>query len=87
MLRLPLCGEPRAAFAYLRPGAEQEFGAAIESDWGRLFEVVDSQELLERQLFGRGEPSPRLRERIGDVCVLAKERAHYQGPAAAGKSL
>ncbi len=75
LLRLPLCGEPRAAFCYLRPGAEADFQQYFAEHFGALFEVVASEELLQRQLFGRGVPSSRLAERIGDFTVLAKQQA------------
>ncbi|MEH6826368.1 MAG: hypothetical protein V7629_20975, partial [Motiliproteus sp.] len=75
MLRLPLCGEPRAAFCYLRPGAQDDFEGYFSERFSDLFELVPSAQLLEQQLFGRGEPSPRLRDRIGDITVLAKQQA------------
>ncbi|MFT5721642.1 MAG: hypothetical protein ACI9W6_001958 [Motiliproteus sp.] len=75
LLRLPLCGEPRAAFCYLRPGAQNDFEQYFAQYFGALFEVVASEQLLQQQLFGRGEPSPRLRDRIGDFTVLAKQQA------------
>ncbi|RDE19931.1 phosphodiesterase [Motiliproteus coralliicola] len=75
MLRLPLCGEPRVAFCYLRPGAEAEFVDAIEQQAPGLFGAVESEALLEAGLFGRGQPSLRLRERIGDLTLLARDQA------------
>ena len=75
LLRLPLCGEPRAAFCYLRPGAERDFEQYFAEYFGTLFEVVASEALLQRQLFGRGVPSRRLADRIGDFTVLAKQQA------------
>lgn len=75
MLRLPLCGEPRAAFCYLRPDAQSDFEQYMAQYFAGLFDVVSSEQLLEQQLFGRGDPSPRIRERIGDVTVLAKQQA------------
>ncbi|MFT6915012.1 MAG: hypothetical protein ACJAWL_001311 [Motiliproteus sp.] len=75
LLRLPLCGEPRAAFCYLRPGAADDFEQYVAEHFGALFEVVASEQLLQQQLFGRGEPSPRLRDRIGDFTLLAKQQA------------
>ncbi|MEH6471672.1 MAG: alkaline phosphatase family protein [Halopseudomonas sp.] len=75
MLRLPLCGEPRAAFCYLRPGCQRDFEQYFAEHFADLFEVVASEQLLEQRLFGRGSPSSRLPDRIGDMTVLAKQQA------------
>ena len=75
MLRLPLCGEPRAAFCYLEPGCERPFEQYLSEHFGALFDVVVSEQLLEQGVFGRGRPSKRLAGRIGDVTVLAKQGA------------
>ncbi len=75
LLRLPLCGEPRAAFCYLRPGSQSDFEQYMAEHFSGLFEVVPSEQLLSQQLFGRGAPSSRLADRIGDLTVLAKQQA------------
>ncbi len=75
MLRLPLCGEPRAAFCYLRPGAQSDFEQYMQQYFADLFEVCPSEQLLAQNLFGRGAASARIADRIGDVTVLAKKRA------------
>lgn len=75
MLRLPLCGEPRVAFCYLKPGAEKEFIDAVGQQAPGLFSAVSSDELLEADMFGRGQPSLRLRDRIGDLTLLAHDQA------------
>jgi hypothetical protein len=73
-LRLPLCGEPRAAFCYVRPDrmhAFERYAAEVLSDY---CECVPSGELIERGFFGLGTPHPELAARSGDFALLMKER-------------
>jgi hypothetical protein len=69
-LTLPLCGEPRAAFCYLRPGQVETFTDYCGTRFAGRVEVVPSQTLIDRGLFGLGNPNPRLSERIGDLTLL-----------------
>ncbi len=72
-LALPLCGEPRAAFCYLRPGREDRFQAYVERHLAHACHCLRSRDLLEAGLFGLGAPHPRLAERIGDFTLLMKD--------------
>jgi len=69
-LALPLCGEPRAAFCYLRHGYEKQFLDAVERLIGDRCEVVASAKVLSEGLFGLGTPHPQLASRIGDYLLL-----------------
>lgn len=71
-LAIPLCGEPRAAFCYLRPGREPDFLAYCREMLGERIAVHPSHELLDLGLFGLGAPHPRLAERIGDYVILGR---------------
>jgi hypothetical protein len=73
-LQLPLCGEPRAAFCYLRPDRVEQFTAYCAEALADAFEVFRSRDLLDQGLFGTGTPHPRLHERIGDYTLIAKGR-------------
>lgn len=73
-LALPLCGEPRAAFCYLRPGRVDTFVDYCRSALGERFDLYPSRELLDAGLFGTGTPHPRLAERIGDYTLIARGR-------------
>lgn len=74
-LRIPLCGEPRAAYCYLRPDQSSRFEQLCVDLLDTDFELFHSAELLERGLFGLGVAHPRLRERVGDYCLIARDRA------------
>jgi predicted AlkP superfamily pyrophosphatase or phosphodiesterase len=70
MLSLPLCGEPRAAYCYLRPGRESAFDDYVRSELAGKAVAYPSSELLENNWFGMGTPHPRLSWRIGDRLLL-----------------
>ncbi|MCW8886487.1 MAG: alkaline phosphatase family protein, partial [Motiliproteus sp.] len=73
MLRLPLCGEPRAAFCYLRPGAKSDFDRYIQEHLSHCLDLFDCDDIVDQGWFGRGAQAPRFRERIGDRLLLPKE--------------
>ncbi len=72
-LTLPLCGEPRTAFCYLRPRHEQRFLAYVRGELGHCCEVVESEALIAQGYFGTGAPHPELGARVGDYTLLMKE--------------
>jgi hypothetical protein len=73
-LVLPLCGEPRAAYCYVRPDRVDELEAYCREALGDKLELWRSRELIERGLFGLGTPNPCLAERVGDYTLLMRER-------------
>jgi hypothetical protein len=73
-LRLPLCGEPRAAYCYLRPDRVERFTAYCRDALADRFDLHNSQDLIDAGLFGTGTPHPRLAERIGDMTLIARGR-------------
>jgi len=72
-LALPLCGEPRAAFCYLRQGRTETFERYCREVFGGKLALYRSQDLLAQGLFGLGAPHPCLKERIGDYTLLARD--------------
>lgn len=72
-LTLPLCGEPRTAFCYLRPRHQLHFLDYVRHELGDCCEVVESESLIEQGFFGRGEAHPELSSRVGDYTLLMKE--------------
>ncbi len=69
-LSLPLCGEPRAAYCYLRPGMEQRFDAYAAEHLADCCAVYSSGELVDRNWFGPEPEHPAFRHRIGDRVLL-----------------
>ncbi|PVV17000.1 MAG: hypothetical protein B6D78_00905 [gamma proteobacterium symbiont of Ctena orbiculata] len=69
-LSLPLCGEPRAAYCYLRPGCENAFDDYVKSELDGKAIAYRSKELIEQNWFGLGSPNRQLSWRIGDRLLL-----------------
>lgn len=69
-LTLPLCGEGRAAYAYLKSGREAAFLDYCAGHLEGLIEVYPSRLLRDWGYFGTGPVHPRFVERIGDYCLL-----------------
>jgi len=73
-LALPLCGEPRLAYCYLRPGREAAFERYVRKALAGIADLRPSAELLAEGWFGPGVPHPRLAERIGDYALIMQDR-------------
>jgi len=72
-LTLPLCGEPRTAYCYVRARAKERFEAYVQERLGTVCEMRPSTDLMEENLFGIGEPHPHLADRIGDYTLLMRD--------------
>ena len=73
-LALPLCGEPRVAYCYVKPGQGAAFEHYVESRLGHAASVRASADLAAEGWFGPGVPHPRLADRIGDYVLVMKDR-------------
>lgn len=69
-LWMPLCGESRVAWCYVRPGREREFAAQVDAQLGGRAVLYESSELIAQGWFGLGEAHPRLTERVGTHALL-----------------
>lgn len=70
-LRIPLCGEPRAAFCYVRPDRVGVFEDYCRERLAGRFALHRSADLIDAGWFGPGPHHPRLHERIGDSTLVA----------------
>lgn len=73
MLRLPLCGERRAAYCYVRPEKTRDFEDYVHGALADQVRLFVSEALLAQGWFGPGAPHPRLMQRIGDYTLIMKE--------------
>ncbi len=71
-LTLPLCGEPRAAYCYLRPGREDAFDTYVREELAEIADCLPSGQIVSSGWFGQGEPHPQLVNRIGDRVLVMK---------------
>jgi hypothetical protein len=72
----PLCGGPRAPFAYVRPDWRADFAAVVDSALGAHFVAVESATLAGAGWFGPEPPDARLLARIGTHVLLPKSDAY-----------
>ncbi|MEW5892241.1 MAG: alkaline phosphatase family protein [Pseudomonadota bacterium] len=73
-LRLPLCGEPRVAYAYVRPGCEARFEGYIREHLADRLLLFRRDTVLERGWLGPGPAHPALAERLGDYVLIGQGR-------------
>jgi len=82
-LLVPLCGEPRVAYCYVKPGAHRAFEHYVETRLAHCASLAPSADLLAQGWFGPGAPHPRLADRIGDYALVMKDgyaiRDHVPG--------
>lgn len=69
-LRLPLCGEPRVAFAYVHDDCRERFAERVTERFGHCMTLTDSRDLLAGGWFGPGPAHPALHGRVGDFTLL-----------------
>jgi predicted AlkP superfamily pyrophosphatase or phosphodiesterase len=72
-LILPLCGEPRVAYCYVRPSKIEQFEEYVEQHFTGMGELYRSEKLIHKGWFGLFEPDLRLSERIGDYVLIMRE--------------
>jgi arylsulfatase A-like enzyme len=74
-LLLPLCGEPRAAYAYVRCGREAQFEDYVLTHLAGQIHLLRSDDVLRQGWLGPGTAHPALRDRLGDYVLLPRGRA------------
>ncbi|MHB1188014.1 alkaline phosphatase family protein [Thiobacillus sp.] len=73
-LLLPLCGEPRMAYAYVRAGRETQFENYIRENLTDRVHLLKSADILQQGWLGPGEAHPALRDRLGDYVLIPRGR-------------
>ncbi|HET7775070.1 MAG TPA: alkaline phosphatase family protein, partial [Azospira sp.] len=72
-LALPLCGEHRAAWCYLKPGKAPVFEAYVRRHLEHAMVALPRERLLAEGWFGPGPAHPELAARIGDYALLLRD--------------
>jgi len=72
-LRLPLCGERRAAYCYVRPDRTRDFERYVNEVLAEQVRLCSSQTLIAEGWFGPGPPHARLKERVGDYTLVMRD--------------
>lgn len=85
-LALPLCGEPRVSYAYVKPGKTRTFETYVKTKLKRYCTLVKSDTLVKQNRFGLFAPHPKLKDRIGDYTLLMKPGCIIKDALMGGKS-
>lgn len=72
-LSLPLCGENRVPFCYVRPSKLELFKSFVTNEMDKYCSMLSIDEALDMNLFGLGEMNPKFFDRVGDYILLMKE--------------
>lgn len=72
-LALPLSGEPRIVYCYVRPRKIKQFESYVKTKFKKCCEMHKSDDLIKNNYFGLFEPNKKLKERIGDYVLIMKE--------------
>ena len=72
-LTLPLCGEPRAAYCYVRPAKIKQFEDYVKKKLSKYCELHKSEGLVKQGYYGLFKPNKKLSERIGDYVLIMKD--------------
>lgn len=74
-LLLPLCGESRMAYAYVRAGREAQFEAYVRGQLAERVLLYKSEDIVRQGWLGPGAAHPALRDRLGDYVLIPRGRA------------
>jgi predicted AlkP superfamily pyrophosphatase or phosphodiesterase len=77
MLHMLPTGENRLAYLYIKPGKTEAVKDYIQSTWPDEFTLVDPEIVVDKGLFGPGEPHPDIYDRIGDLIAVARGKAYW----------
>lgn len=72
-LTLPVSGEGRFAYCYVRPSRKKDFERYIKKHFKDICYLYKSKELVKKNYFGLFEPNKKLFDRIGDYVLIMKD--------------
>ncbi len=72
-LLLPLTGDPRVAYCYIKPGKEMEFEQYVAKSLEECCQIFKSREIIDKGFFGLYEPNRKLSQRTGDYTLVMKK--------------
>jgi hypothetical protein len=72
---IPPVGGPRNVQLHVQDGAREDVRALLEREVDGL--VFDREAVLDRDLFGPGEPSDLFRRRLGDLLLVPRDRSVF----------
>jgi len=78
LLSMPLSGEPRTAFCFVKPDKEKEFIEYHKNNLKNCCHLIKSSELIKKKAFGLFNTHKNLNSRIGDYILLMKKNYAFK---------
>ena len=72
-LALPLCGEPRLVYCYVKAGEAARFEHYVRHNFKKYCELHKSADLVKKNFFGLFKANPKLSDRVGDYTLIMKD--------------
>lgn len=72
-LRMPLSGERRMAYCYVKDGRHEDFTAYVKENLAGQIRLYSSKQLFEGHYYGLGAAHPQLQQRIGDYILAMRD--------------
>jgi hypothetical protein len=77
MLVMPPTCEARLPFLYTKNGQDETVRDYFEKTWPGKFKLINREQALQMELFGKGAPNPDLDNRIGDLVAVVTDPEAY----------
>lgn len=71
-LTLPIVGEPRTAYCYVKPSKAKQFEKYVKTKLKKYCTLHKSEDLLKKGLFGMYKECNEIHDRIGDYVLIMK---------------
>lgn len=71
-LTIPLAGEPRVPYCYVRPSKVKEFEKIVKTKLSKYCWAYKGEQIIKDNLYGLGKPSKKLFDRVGDYVLVMK---------------
>lgn len=72
-LSMPLSGDARVVYAYLKKGSDLKFRKVFNKHLKDIAYLFESKKLVEKNYFGLFTPTPKLLDRVGDYTIIMKK--------------
>ncbi|MGE0793195.1 MAG: alkaline phosphatase family protein [Candidatus Woesearchaeota archaeon] len=72
-LTMPLCGDPRTVYCYVKPSKMKEFESYVKTKLKHCCHLIKSEEAVKKNLFGLYTPNKKIFDRIGDYILIMKD--------------
>jgi predicted AlkP superfamily pyrophosphatase or phosphodiesterase len=72
-LELPLSGEPRVVYCYVKPHKVRQFENYVKTKLRNVCELYKSEELIRKNYFGLHKTNEKLKDRVGDYILIMKD--------------